>query len=44
MKKLETFYEGLLKSKTEEYENLLKDIDKILVEKENSIDICKGVQ
>lgn len=38
MKKLETFYEGLLKSKTEEYENLLKDIDKILVEKENSID------
>ena len=38
MKKLEKFYQELLKNKTNEYENILKDIDKILLEKETSIE------
>ena len=35
---LETFYQGVVKNKTEEYENVLKDIDKIVFEKEQTIE------
>jgi len=38
IKKLEKFYKEVLENKTKEYENILKDVDKILYEKENSID------
>ena len=38
LKKLETFYQGVVKNKTEEYENVLKDIDKIVFEKEQTIE------
>ena len=38
IKKLETFYQGVVKNKTEEYENVLKDIDKIVFEKEQTIE------
>ena len=38
MKKLEEFYENLMKSKTEEYENILKKVDNIAYEKETQID------
>jgi hypothetical protein len=38
IKKLETFYQGVIKNKTEEYENVLKDIDKIVFEKEQTIE------
>ena len=38
IKKLEAFYQGVVKNKTEEYENVLKDIDKIVFEKEQTID------
>ena len=37
MKKLEDFYEEMLKKKTSEYESVLKDVDKIISEKENAI-------
>ena len=39
MKKLENFYEEMLKNKTNEYESILKDVDKIISEKENSINL-----
>ena len=38
MKKLEEFYENLIKTKTEEFENILKKVDSITYEKENQID------
>ena len=38
IKKLDKFYKDLLENKTKEYENILKDVDKILFEKENTID------
>ena len=38
IKKLDKFYKELLENKTKEYENILKDVDKILFEKENTID------
>ena len=38
IKKLEIFYQGVVKNKTEEYENVLKDIDKIVYEKEQTIE------
>ena len=38
IKKLEEYYKILIKNKNEEYENILKDIDKILLEKESKID------
>ena len=38
IKKLKEFYQGVVKNKTEEYENVLKDIDKIVFEKEQTID------
>ena len=38
MKKLETFYNNLMNKKTEEYESILKDVDKILLQKEKDVD------
>ena len=38
IKKLQTFYQGVVKNKTEEYENVFKDIDKILFEKKQTIE------
>ena len=38
IKKLEEYYNNLIKNKNEEYESLLKDIDNILYEKENKIE------
>ena len=38
IKKLEEFYESLMRNKTEEYENILKKVDGIVYEKETQID------
>ena len=38
MKKMELIYKGIIKSKVQEYENVLKDIDKMIFEKEQTIE------
>ena len=38
IKKLEEYYKNLMKNKNEEYENIIKDVDNILLEKENKIE------
>jgi len=38
IKKLEAFYNNLINKKTEEYESILKDVDKILLQKESDVD------
>ena len=35
---MEEFYKGVIKNKVEEYENVLKDIDKMILEKEQTIE------
>lgn len=42
IKKLETFYEEVLKNRINEYENILQDIDKVLYEKENDLEKLKN--
>ena len=38
MKKMELIYKGIIKSKVQEYESVLKDIDKMIFEKEQTIE------
>ena len=38
IKKLEEYYNNLINKKTDEYESILKDVDKILLQKESDVD------